>query len=84
MKTHVLAWLKSGPTRSQSKEEAQQLQRAHLDNIQRLAEEGELVLAGPYLDNGEVRGIHVFDLRTVEEGRALTDGARPPQLAIPR
>jgi uncharacterized protein YciI len=73
MKQYVLAFLKSGPTRSQSEEEARRLQRAHLDNIKRLAEEGKLVLAGPFLDEGEVRGIYVFDVRTVEEARALTE-----------
>jgi uncharacterized protein YciI len=73
MKSYVFAFLKSGPTRSQSEEEAQRLQRAHLDNIKRLAEEGKLVLAGPFLDDGELRGIYVFDVRTVEEARALTE-----------
>ena len=73
MKQYVLAFLKSGPTRSQSEDEAQRLQRAHLDNIQRLADEGKLVLAGPFLDSGDVRGIYVFDVRTVDEARALTE-----------
>lgn len=48
MKRYVMAMLKSGPNRSQSEEEAEKLQRAHLDNIGRLAEEGKLVLAGPF------------------------------------
>jgi uncharacterized protein YciI len=73
MKQYALAFLKSGPTRSHSEEEARRLQRAHLDNINRLADEGKLVLAGPFLDEGEVRGIYVFDVRTVEEARALTE-----------
>lgn len=73
MKTYVMAFLKSGPNRSQSPEEAAALQRAHLDNIKRLAEEGKLVLAGPFMDEGEVRGIYVFDVKTVEEAQALTE-----------
>lgn len=72
MKQYVMAFLKAGPTRSQDSLEAAQLQRAHLDNIQRLAREGKLVLAGPFMDDGEVRGIYVFDVRTVEEAEALT------------
>jgi uncharacterized protein YciI len=52
---------------------ARRRQRAHLDNITRLADEGKLVLAGPFLDDGELRGIYVFDVRTVEEARALTE-----------
>lgn len=73
MKTYVMAFLKAGPNRSKNPEEAAKLQRAHLDNIKRLAEEGKLVLAGPFGDDGEIRGIYVFDVSTVEEAKALTE-----------
>ncbi len=72
MKKMVIAFLKSGPNRSQSQEEAQKLQRAHLDNIGRLAKEGKLVLAGPFLADGELRGLYIFDVETLEEARELT------------
>lgn len=72
MHSYVIAFLRAGPERSQDEETATRLQRAHLDNIQRLAEQGKLVLAGPFLDDGELRGIYVFDVATVEEARALT------------
>lgn len=72
MKQYVMAFLKAGPNRSQDSTTAAQLQRAHLDNIKRMAEAGQLVLAGPFLDNGEIRGIYVFDVRSVEEARTLT------------
>lgn len=73
MKPYVMAFLKSGPNRSQNPEEAAQLQKAHLENITRLAEAGKLVLAGPFLDNSDVRGIYIFNVATVEEARALTE-----------
>ncbi|MCH4294488.1 YciI family protein [Shewanella sp. 3B26] len=73
MKTYVMAFLKRGPNRSGSEEERAQLQRAHLDNINRLAEEGKLVLAGPFLDDGELRGIYIFDVSTVDEAKLLTE-----------
>lgn len=72
MKSYVMAYLKTGPNRSKDAEEAQKLQRAHLDNITRMAEAGQLVLAGPFLDNGETRGIYIFNVTTVEEAEALT------------
>ncbi|MBN2175100.1 MAG: hypothetical protein JW731_13280 [Bacteroidales bacterium] len=72
MKQYVMAFLKSGPIRSQDSATAANLQRAHLDNILRMAEEGKLVLAGPFLDNGEIRGIYIFNVSTVEEAEALT------------
>ncbi len=73
MKAYVMAFLKSGPHPSPDSATAARLQRAHLDNINRLAEEGKLVLAGPFLDGGAVRGIYIFDVTTVEEARRLTE-----------
>lgn len=72
MKQYVLAYLKRGPVRSQDSAEAAALQKAHLENIGRLAEEGKLVLAGPFLDNGDIRGIYIFNVTTIEEARELT------------
>lgn len=73
MNTYVMAFLKAGPNRSQDSLEAAQLQRAHLDNISRMAEEGSLLIAGPFLDDGDIRGIYIFNVKTVEEARALTE-----------
>ncbi len=72
MKQYVMAFLKAGPNRNQDSVEAVTLQRAHLDNIKRLANEGKLVLAGPFLDDQEVRGIYVFNVTSVEEAEELT------------
>lgn len=72
MKRYVMAFLKRGPNQSQSKEEAERLQRAHMDNIGKMAEQGKLVIAGPFLDNGDIRGIYIFNVETIEEAEALT------------
>lgn len=72
MKTYVMAYLKRGPNRPADKAEAARLQKAHMDNIGRLAESGKLVVAGPFLDTGAIRGIYIFDVRTIEEAAALT------------
>lgn len=72
MKKYVMAFLKSGPNRDQDSAEVIRLQRAHMDNIKRLAEERKLVVAGPFLDDTEVRGIYIFDVGSIEEAEALT------------
>ncbi len=72
MRQYVIAFLKSGPNRPTDKAEANKLQAAHMANIGRLAEEGKLILAGPFMDNGDLRGLYVFDVRTIEEARELT------------
>ena len=73
MKQYVMAFLRRGPNRSEDSATVAELQRAHLNNIDRLAEEGKLVLAGPFLDDGDLRGIYVFNVTTVEEAKALTE-----------
>jgi uncharacterized protein YciI len=72
MRQYVMAFLKAGPNRDQDSATAANLQRAHLDNITRLAEEGKLVVAGPFMDDFEVRGIYLFAVESLEEARALT------------
>ncbi|NJO88004.1 MAG: hypothetical protein HC831_02845 [Chloroflexia bacterium] len=73
MKKYVMAYLKKGPNRNQDSVTRSQLQRAHLDNIIKMANEGKLVLAGPFLDDGDIRGIYIFNVETVEEAEAMTN-----------
>ena len=73
MKTYVMAFLKAGPNRNQDSVTAARLQRAHLKNIQRMTNEGKLVIAGPFLDGTELKGIYVFNVESVEEAKALTE-----------
>ncbi len=73
MKQYVMAFLKSGPNRNQDAATAQALQKAHLENIGRLAEAGKLVVAGPFMDKGEVRGIYIFNVTSIEEAQKLTE-----------
>jgi len=73
MKTYVIAFLKRGPNRSKDSLEAAKLQKAHLENINRLAEEGKLLLAGPFYGDGDLRGIYVFDVSSIEEAEKFTE-----------
>jgi len=72
MRQYVMAFLYAGPNRSQDDSTRMDLQRKHLDNINRLAEEGYLAVAGPFLDDGDLKGIYLFNVTTVEEARELT------------
>ena len=73
MRQYVMAFLKEGPNQSLDSAEAAQLQRAHLDNIFRMADEGKLAVAGPFLDGGDLKGVYIFNVKTVEEAKALTE-----------
>ncbi len=73
MRRYVMALLTAGPNQDQDSARAAELQRGHMDNINRMAEEGQLVLAGPFFGGSPLRGVYVFDVETVEEARALTE-----------
>ena len=72
MSPYVMAFLKKGPNREQDSLKRAELQTAHMNNIQRMADEGKLVLAGPFMDNGDIRGIYIFNVKSIEEAKALT------------
>lgn len=73
MKTYVMAFLKAGPNRPKDSVARAELQKAHLENIVRLAKEGKLVVAGPFLDGQDIKGIFIFNVSSVEEARQLTE-----------
>ena len=73
MKKYIFALLKTGPNRDQDSIVAVQIQRGHMDNITKLADEGKLVAAGPFLEGGEFQGLFVFNVETVEEAQKLTE-----------
>lgn len=74
MKKYILAFLYQGDRVTEySSEERAEIQRAHLDNIQKLAKEGKMILAGPLFGNGELRGLFFFNVPTIEEAQKLTE-----------
>ncbi len=73
MRKYVMAFLKRGPNRPSDPDKSNELQRAHLDNIGRMAEAGKLVIAGPFLDDGDIRGIYIFNVNSIEEAEELTN-----------
>lgn len=56
---------------SYDQEDRARIQALHLRNIERLAKLGKLLVAGPFTDNGEWRGIFIFKCDTLEEARQL-------------
>jgi uncharacterized protein YciI len=47
------------------------LQAGHMANMQVMANAGKLIVAGPFGDNGNWRGIFIFDAASKEEVEAL-------------
>ncbi|HLP49823.1 MAG TPA: YciI family protein [Chitinophagales bacterium] len=73
LKPYFFVLLKKGPNRTQDSLTAAKIQRGHLDNINRLAASGKLNVAGPFLDDGDMRGIFVFDCSTEDSVKTMLD-----------
>src|SRR5690554_437526 len=71
MKRYVIMLLNSGENRSQDSIEAMQIQQQHLAHLDYLAKTGKLIVAGPFEQGGEHRGLLIFDVKTVEEAMEL-------------
>jgi uncharacterized protein len=74
MKMYVLCILKTGSNTTATKDEKTKYFEGHMDNINRLAKEGKLAVAGPFGKNDRnYRGIFIFNVTTVEEAQALVE-----------
>lgn len=74
MKKYVIAFLLRGDRVSEyTPEQRAEIQGAHMGNISKMAEIGKLVVAGPFFGDGDMRGIYIFDVQSIEEAKALTE-----------
>src|SRR5687768_13007336 len=75
MRRYVLAILKTGPKDSEIQGDARKaLFKGHFDNMNRLAKEGKLAVAGPFNDpERKYRGLFILAVETVEEAKALAE-----------
>jgi uncharacterized protein YciI len=74
MKTYYLGLIRKGPAWTPGDTpEIRALQEGHMANIRRLGAEGKLVLAGPFTDGGDLRGLFLFEVATQEEAKALCE-----------
>lgn len=67
MKQYYFVMLTIGANRTQDSATVASIQKAHLANIERLAKEGKIIVAGPFGDDGNWRGIFIFDCASKEE-----------------
>ena len=83
--TVYFGFLKRGPNRKEgdgNTPEVQELQKAHIANINQLAATKKLVMAGPFGGNGDFRGIFVFRVGSLKEAQDLA--ATDPMIKIDR
>lgn len=73
MKTYYLVFLKKGPNRSQDSVTTHKLQEQHIAHLDKMANEGKLDICGPLLENGDIRGICIYNVTTKEEAEKLAN-----------
>lgn len=74
MKQYVLVILKTGTVTVTDKSVTDSLFAGHMQNINRLADLGKLVVAGPLGKNEKTyRGIFILNVKTIEEAKALLE-----------
>jgi uncharacterized protein YciI len=71
MRRYVLVILKTGPNRIPDGPEREEMFRGHFANMQRLADEGKLALAGPLDGVDGWRGLFVLAVPDLEEAKKL-------------
>ena len=87
MAQYQLAFLTRGPSwTAEVTPEVTRIQEGHMANINRLAKEGKLIAAGPFVDGGTLRGVFVFKVGSIDEAKTLakTDPAVKAGPAQPR
>ena len=74
MTTYYVGLLSRGPKWTpEETPEVRKLMEGHMANIQKMAAAGKLVIAGPFTDNGDLRGLYVFRAASMEEAKSLVE-----------
>lgn len=76
VRDYVFVFITTGPLRTPTPEQSQEAMRGHFANMQRLADEGKLLIAGPYIEprpTPDHRGIFVMDETEVAAGLELAN-----------
>lgn len=73
MQQYFIAFLKRGPNRSQNKAESDSLQALHLEHLGRMYEEDYADISGPFGDDGDIRGITIYNTPTLEVADSLAN-----------
>lgn len=73
MQQYFIAFLKRGAVRNQNEEEANRLQTEHLAHLGKMYELGYADISGPFGDDGDIRGITIYNVPTLEMADSLAN-----------
>jgi uncharacterized protein YciI len=72
MRQYVFVLLKTGPTPKPKGPERDEMFKGHFANMERLAAEGKLAVAGPFDGVDGWRGMFILAVKDIEEAKKLT------------
>lgn len=78
-KSYIFVTLKTGPADITDATLRSEIFAGHFANMRNLAEQGKLVLAGPFIEAGDKRGLLILNTASIEEAKAWT--ANDPAVA---
>ncbi len=69
MKAYTIVMLTTGATTIEDKTRMGELMKGHMGNITKLADEGKIIVAGPFLEKNKenYRGMFIFNTKSKEE-----------------
>lgn len=74
MATYQFCLLRRGPKwTGQATPETQRLQADHVENVFKLLALGKLGTAGPFMDGGNLSGVFIFQVGSLDEAKALAE-----------
>ena len=73
MQQYFIAFLNRGPNRSQGKKEADSLQALHMEHLGKMYDEGYADISGPFGDDGDIRGITIYNTPSFETADSLAN-----------
>ncbi|MEZ4801419.1 MAG: hypothetical protein R2797_01505 [Gelidibacter sp.] len=73
MQQYFMAFLKAGPNRSEDKAEVDSLQKLHLAHLSKMYKMGYTDISGPFGDDGDIRGISIYNVPTFEMADSLAN-----------
>lgn len=71
MRSYVMVVLKTGPADITDDARRAEIFAGHFANIRRLAQDNILVVAGPFIDGGDKRGLYIFNVADIADAEAL-------------
>jgi uncharacterized protein YciI len=69
MKAYTIVMLTTGSAKIEDKAKMAELMKGHMTNIGKLADEGKIIVAGPFLEKNKenYRGMFIFNTKSKEE-----------------